>query len=556
MKNHFMNLKSWFKKRTKIYLFMFLLFSFFYSFPNTGGAGWMVPSNIAIWFGIGGFVSIALVLSNLNINYVFSNVGLFLGVLLFCLAVLGAVNTSISHSELFGYFGLFIFIWLFFIAVLQFKLDFKLLIQLLFVVVVIGVLQSIISYIQVFDNYRIFNLWFGYEPFRITGRPTGSFQQVNMLASFLSLSLISALFLLSLKPKQWLTNNKKIFLYIASFTIFSVLLLSGSRTGFLALIIPILGLLILRYKAFKNNILPLALWVLSLTLGGMFVYFILNDLSSINLLADKLSKVSSGTDSRIHLYFSGFNLFLDSPWVGYGIGGYNEALQGYYQNQSLPNGLTQSQIDRMTHPHNELLFWMLQSGVVALIVVLAFVVYYLKVLFNYNKGYAWLILILISPLIIQTQLSYPFTLSAMHLFLLLILLAFGVKDFVYIKINSSVVSGLLMMFAVFVLVVTTYAAYLSLKSIKEVFYFQSRLSLYQDDRYEGYEQNGYLLTATKHPLFSRNAINAMESMLIRAEKTHNLYDVKQYLLWASQQEQMALNIDSLKKAKSLQEKWQ
>lgn len=489
----------------------------------------MVPSNVAMWGGVLIVLSLASMTIFTNGQVQIKTVDLYLFLLLFVILSASLINNKLSLNNTIVLIFAFFVIAFFSFALSQFKLSIY---DLLFAIVILAFAQSLISLVQMYDDYRIFNLWFSYEPFRISGKPTGTFQQTNMLASFLSLSFLSVIVLI-FQFSSRLCNRKKLFLYLALTLITYVVLSSGSRSAFVALIIPLLLYVFFKHRLLLQRYRDLLLIVLSVVLA-IFILILFNDeLAALNHAVEKTVRVSEGADARIHLYTSAIAMFLDAPFWGYGLGSYQDIFQAYYINQTLPNGLSYSEYMRMSHPHNELLYWMLQGGVLVLVAVVVFSIWYLRRVFIDNDSDIYFIVLLL-PIIIQAMLSYPFGLSALHLFLMVLLINLSLnskttfKVSIIFKIGMLFLSAGLLMFSVYAVVVTY-------KSIYETYYFKNRMTLYIQPEFKDFEKKGYFFTASENPLFSSLAKESMHMMLHRAVKNQNNYDLNQYIKWCNNQ---------------------
>lgn len=515
----------------KPFVLPILLFSFLFSIPNVAINYVMMPSNIAMWFAAGVMVAISLWRIAKRKSLLLAPSHLYLLAFFVIILFFGTFETNWSSQELFVYYACFASVFIFYIALTQFKFTRRDFDNLLFFIVVMGLFQSLIGIIQSYDDYRLFNLWFGYEPFRIVGRATGTFQQPNMLASFLSLALLAGLVWLYQERNHNVSIISKTVVYFAVALMFFVVFLSGSRAALLAFIVPFFLLVISKRTLLLAKPKKFFIFILMGVMSYAVIWFVAGQESGLNSAYQKLDRIATGNDARIHLYSSAVEMFVQSPWFGYGIGGYKDALHAFYAGKILPEGLSEDEFNRMGHPHNELLYWMLQSGLAALVAVIGFVFFYLKRLFQISDQ-SIAILVLILPIAIQAMLSYPFGLSAMHLFLLLIFLSFGDKYSFKLGVNGFVKYAA-MIFSVLIFSFSVFASIYTFKSIYETHYFYNRMTLYADPANEKYETQGYLLTASKHPLFNSMASEMMEKLYEKALTDNNLYDLNQYYIWCS-----------------------
>ncbi len=528
---------SAFKKKRYHYFIGLFLFSYLYSQPNMGGVGWLVPSNIALWFSSTIVVVLAAfkVWQTQKINYSLFNT--LLGLLLLGIYGFGIIRSHLDYQELLFYFLLLLNVWLFFLALFQFLLTVKIFNKLLFFIVVLGVLQAAIGLIQYFDHQQIFYILFGYEPFAINGRPTGSFQQVNMMSSFLAVSLLAVLYLITIKSKVLVTSKTRFFLLFLSMFIFTVFFLTESRAGLVALIGGLVTFLIVNFRVIKPRFGYFLVWLLIAGLTALLTslilqYTVVDSTAVSSTVLSKFERVAAGNDVRMDLYISAIKLFMQSPFLGYGIGNYDPVMVQFYSHLT-PSPELKAILGNITHPHNELLFWMLQSGVITLILVIAFIYFYIKGLFNNKRKIIALFLLI--PIVIHSQLSFPFILSSLHLFLFLILLAFGstrVKSYSFHVDKSKVIKISLLPIIIGYFSLTSLLAYSMFNSIEEIYYYQKRLFLHKQSEYAGKESNGYFYFASKNPLTRPFIRQEMNRMFDKAIEQGNKYDINQYVLWS------------------------
>ena len=131
-------------------------------------------------------------------------------------------------------------------------------------------------------------------------------------------------------------------------------------------------------------------------------------------------KEKSYSNARIAMYSIGLEMVSTHPIEGYGIGGFlkvwnkqSSDFVGRHPETSMP--------DSISHPHNELLFWMIEGGLLALIGILAVVVGISIALYRcgFQRGGAYAAMLL--PISLHTQVEHPFYVSSMHWFLWLFL---------------------------------------------------------------------------------------------------------------------------------------
>lgn len=506
-----------------------ILIATLYVDKNGGGNGLNLPFNIIVWMVVCLFIVMTFIKIIYSQSLVASKVSFYFFAMLLAIFVLGSVQANIQSDTwwkmAFGFSVLSLFLW----ALFQYSLTQRQLIQILIILCIVGFIQALIATVQSHDSYRVVYTLIPYEAFRFSGgRPLGNFQQVNMLASFLALVLVSSLYLMM--SRYFLTASRlfKIWLFCAVVLSFYVLLLSGSRAGFLAFIVGAFCMLVARQTFLKHHLMVFLGWLLALSLAFFLSTYFPGLSGGLELAVNKMAGLSGG--ARASLYQYSLEMFMLSPFVGLGIGNFIEPFADYIRTQQN----AQLMALHFTHPHNEWLYWMLQSGMVALFAPLFFAVFYLIHLFKRRYSYALMVLALVLPFLIQSQLSYPFTLSSIHLFLLIFFIYVGVR-FIRSKrsfVLNANIKRLLLLGILSLIPVILYASWHTLKSIQEIYIFENSLSYTQFQTKEEIANQRYLEHATYNILYRESVVIAMNKMVTKAIKSNNQYDLNQFIWWA------------------------
>ncbi|WP_273855337.1 O-antigen ligase family protein [Serratia liquefaciens] len=284
-------------------------------------------------------------------------------------------------------------------------------------------------------------------------RVYGTFLQPNVLASFIATGLALSL-MLFLLPGFALAQTcheryrqRALVLMLALFS--ALLVLIQSRAGWLGGIVVAL-LFLWRFGALSSK---RSLWATSAILLGA--------LTGIGLLlfADTATSAINHDHSnlaRLSMLRDTLAMIADKPWSGWGYGGFEYSFQHFRINQTPPTAVTE--IAR--HPHNEILLWISEGGVVALVGILLLSAAGLRVVlqvWRYDQnafagkarplaGVPTALCIALLPMLTHTQLEYPFYLSTLHfvVFLLLLAMADRLSGGVTVrKVFSSTCSALL-----------------------------------------------------------------------------------------------------------------
>ncbi|AWC93765.1 polymerase [Morganella morganii] len=248
----------------------------------------------------------------------------------------------------------------------------------------------------------------------LSNRPYGVFQQVNLLATFLSCGMALALFLFLL-PEQRQSGISRGISVSALLIMPCVLVLIQSRIGLLSAVITAVMLLLSvgTYRRKYSAVILLA--------GGVIAGWWLKNHTQIGVISHLNSD-----HARLEMFSSTWEMLKQRPLIGWGAGGFEYVFQMFRVLQ----GKSTEGTGVVIHPHNEILFWGAEGGVVALtglaliitggglIIQRAWLAFY-----RGNNPLPLTLCLTILPLLLHTQTEYPFGLSALHFALCLLLLS-------------------------------------------------------------------------------------------------------------------------------------
>lgn len=429
---------------------MFLLIFFVFivslvSVPHLGGKGIELPNNFSIWFLAAVFVLVSLWRVLDRSEFYVKKTFLIFVIILWITFFASLTYTQLSLSEISYYFYAFLITSLFPLAVLQWRVshsDFHLILK---VVITIGLFHAIISIIQVHDQLKIWYSFTGYAPLDCNCKaPIGVIQQVNMHSSFMSLVVISAVYLMSYKG-YWTypAIMRWLILISATLSLYS-LLLGSSRAGFLGLVLGLALLMCSSDKSVLKNkdyiLLLLSMLLVSLLLN----YYFPND--AAGTLIQKSERMFLGFDVRTDIYLTTIRMISENPVLGYGLGAFHDEFYSYIGNHvEMFSESNYAALKKISHPHNELLLWAFNAGGVFIIGFVAFVYAYFTAVI-WRKWRMFLTIVSISlPLIIQALVSLPFFMSSLHLFSLMFLMVYALKGSKK-RVVKFLISGLLVKF--------------------------------------------------------------------------------------------------------------
>ncbi len=402
------------KNRTFLmFIGMTFLGSMHFFMKNPGGSGLSLPFNPVIWLTIGMGIGVALyqIANNGAIRY--SKVTL---VYCFCCGLLTLPSLYTLNSEfnatdrLFGLWGGL----LFFISLQQFRFSNLEKQRLLWFIIIACVIEALFGYIQYFLLPE--KNPFGYNA--IANRPYGIFQQPNVMASFLATGMILSGYLLARQPqKKYDTKlHKTGLLCVVPVLTVPLLVILASRTGWLggalgvALLIPYLR----RFSTSKRVIA----WLGAVVIGLMLGIFISSQGEGGDLVEKKLSIQTP----RLTTFPQAIDMILEKPLTGYGYGQFENQYIRYTARQHQLNPDYRPGLAAMDHPHNEIMYWGVEGGIIPVLGLLLAAFITLNRVRSAKKGTRLALVALCTPIVLHSQLEYPFYHSAIHWITFLILL--------------------------------------------------------------------------------------------------------------------------------------
>ncbi|MGQ8845642.1 Wzy polymerase domain-containing protein [Serratia sp. TSA_7] len=384
---------------------------------NMGGAGLALPQNILSWS------MMALLSLIVWLGVGFNKRSIIItptAKLLFISLVLLAIPLFYTQPEwreaaLWRWAGLFGG-WVFYFSWLQTETSKRTHHWPLYAILLAVVVQALMALLQLFG----LGDWIPYP--LIGGRPYGVFQQVNLLASFTAtgLALALMLFLLpdfSLRAKRY--EKLRLMLLALLLAVFPALLVwLQSRIGWLGGGAAALLFIVAYAKKFPQHSAVAALtMLLGLAIGV-----------AVPSWGGPVGAVShEGSDSaRGVMLNTSLAMIADKPLLGWGYGGFEYSFQHF----RAALGESTLGVGVAVHPHNELLFWWVEGGVLGLLGMLLLLFAGGRLVgkawhqaCSSGKGIALALCFALLPMAMHTQTEYPFYLSTLHWAVFLLLLA-------------------------------------------------------------------------------------------------------------------------------------
>jgi len=404
-------------------LAILFLISPFYLASSLGGTGFDLPFNITVW------AAATLVIAYsvwyfcgqdkliLPANYK-GLLALPVGILL--AAALAGVQDPITWLFRIVYVMAGV---IFLFGLFQFRL--KNTDRVLLLIAVATLIHSLVGVIQLFE-LPILQNWI---PRTSIVTATGVFQQVNVMASFLTTGLLVSVYL-CLRPATYKRFYLKVFLLITISIATYVMVATGSRIGLLSGILGLLMLLI----AYRNQVSKNWKTMVSVLLLIVVASWLAKE--GLHKTFDKSYQMVEAqySDQRLSIYRISIDAFSEAPIKGHGIGSFLEkfglASSAFYQQYPTAN-----MPGYIAHPHNELLQWVIEGGLLALlgILIAIFSVLWFVIKYKHQRLLAYLALIL--PITFHTQVEHPFYISSFHWFIWLTLLFVLLNHYLVIRQN-------------------------------------------------------------------------------------------------------------------------
>lgn len=392
---------------------LFVLAPLYYH-PNLGGEGLRIPHNITIWLVATIFIAYTFHKILKAREYVIPKYFWMIA----AFPVLATLSGFIAGVEqpLKWLFRL-LFIWgglAFFFALFQARLSQARIDRLLFLLVLSALIFAIVGIMQIWLKLDMPYLL----PKNPDGRPSSLFQQINNMATYQVTAIFIAIYL-SMRP--WLRSGyliKRVILLITVLLAAFIVAVSGSRIGALTLIVSMLLVLPVVWRNWRRH--PLVAWVIAALVIGL----IAGTLTGDDKLIDKTEALQSGysAEARLGMYSISLGLIAESPIVGHGIGSFGSEWQyakpdfyAEHPDAKLPE-------EFVSHPHNELIQWSVEGGLLALagmvLVVVGVVLAGIKAKLNRALLYAAILV----PIALHTQVELPFYMSTLHWFVFMLLM--------------------------------------------------------------------------------------------------------------------------------------
>jgi O-antigen polymerase len=384
-----------------------------FSMRNAGGVGLDMPANVVTWLFASVFIGAGFWQISTSHTVVYSRF-VRLG-LLGCLGLL--IPWFYPKSLALHYEGprmlALIMGLMFYVALLQFNFSRQRLMAGLYWLLVCCAIEITLSLTQYFLLTE--GNWVGYDSG--ANRPYGVFQQPNVMASLVATGLALSLYLYSQPDRPAWSGPLHAFVAASGALLIIVL---QSRTGQLG---AFLALLFLAPYVGQRSRRHLVTWLMTLTLGLGLGFYSQNYSDSVTSVK-RDAAIYTQDSLRVQVYATSLDLIAANPLMGVGVGRFEEAWQtGYAQSAERTVETARSMLN-LIHPHNEILYWAVEGGLLPVmgLLVMVFSLSQLLRRHPWRTSLAWLGLLV--PIVLHTQTEMPFFASSLHWLLLLGLLNF------------------------------------------------------------------------------------------------------------------------------------
>lgn len=400
-----------------VFVVMFV-FCMNYIAPTPLPIGLNMPANAAVWLCISFLILISIfkIIHTQSFKY---SIFFFVIVIMSIFTIVpGLINTESEIRDIILRILQVCGFLLTFVSIFQFRFTQRKINLLFYLILFSALIQIIYALAQIYFNNDSVPI-FLYNFVGKNNTPIGGIGQINALSIYLATSILISLYLY-LQPsflKQPFYNRLLIFLVIigGSYIVF----LNSSRVAIISLLIAVPLMLYTRRNVIKIKLIWGVIFLLGLFIGS-FLGFQAAD--------NKLIKKT--INPRTIVWNITAKVIIEKPIFGHGLGGYSKAFFDINEKHVEKNNNDKTDIRSFfTHPHNELLYWWVESGLLAVIAIIFAILIYLFLLMKNRISYVLQFVALLLPISLHTQASLPFYLSTILMVLFILLLVIPIRRF-------------------------------------------------------------------------------------------------------------------------------
>ncbi|QFU01480.1 O-Antigen ligase [Halomonas sp. THAF5a] len=393
------------------------------SFANLGGSGLRLPFNATVWMGFGVMMALSMWPATRGvIRYSAFHKGLGLLLLALWLPFIWSWNEAslIALPRMLTVTAGAILL----LGLAQLQLTRRDWWWLGMAILLGALMETALGYAQMY--LPGLDQWLNYTG--TLSRPYGIFQQVNVMASFLVTGLVISAWLLDEARQSRLERGVTL---LAPLFMPALILVIQSRTGWLATLIAVPMVLAHLWYSDRKRFNA---WGGALAIGCVLAAIIWWTPWAETSNTIKSSASSAG--ERFPVYLHSLRMIAEEPITGWGYGRFQHDFLFSFADWRAALPINQPEIidpiitQNYTHPHNELLYWGIEGGLLPIVAITAFSGWLgWRLWQNGRTGGSLLFTALLLPLALHSLTELPFYHSQAHwlVFILLVGMAASIR---------------------------------------------------------------------------------------------------------------------------------
>ncbi len=369
-----------------------LLLSLNYYHSHLGGYGLDLPFNSITWMFTSVLIGIGFWQVSVTQKLIFNKILLWIGLVSLALWIpLIYPNQEVgefAYTRLIGILAGWFLILSFY--QLNFSNDqFELFLWIIVITASIYSLASLMLFYGFFNHIITLKGNFG----------AGILAQRNVASTFIILALLCSVWIL-IKNRDLFNSASKLLLLTSTIIFSWMIFINASRVGHLSLFVVLLFTAPALYRNTNKKILQF--FYISLIIGftiPFLIGFLDNELS--------VTRNSLPTNQRIIMWSNSLKLFQENPIWGWGYGTFEATYHKIYEifpNQKIY--LTPELY--IGHPHNELLYWAVEGGLLPLLSIIFIMLLILTIILRSPKKEKLFYIALLFPCSFHSMVEYPF----------------------------------------------------------------------------------------------------------------------------------------------------
>ncbi|ASJ98127.1 PglL family O-oligosaccharyltransferase [Shewanella marisflavi] len=364
-----------------VFALLFAVGMHYYQY-NFGGFGLQLPFNLIAWSLLSILIGISLWNISLTKKIIYSN--LLVATLIFAatLFIPPLYNNNdlinVSSGRLLGLIGGALFLF----CLYQINLNRKTTSNLASWIIIAVLIESIIA---IYQKYFAFI------------EPVGVFQQRNVASTFFVSGIALCAYLIAKIDEN--QPKHQALIYLTSYLAAWVVILIGSKTATISLFIVLASTAPLLYKRSPTN--SLRLWYFFL-IAGLSTPLLAN-IADHNFVPREIVD-----HHRPAIYSISYHIFNTNWLAGTGYGSFESVFLKAQANYHNFVNINLPWVYNLEHPHNEILLWAIEGGVLTTISIFAYLTFVLIKLAN--RGWRELLFYfgILFPISFHTQTELPF----------------------------------------------------------------------------------------------------------------------------------------------------